>query len=262
MGRKRTRKGKHLYFCIISLLTTLLIVGCSSLRSREYILKSESLLAKGEFEAALEENEKILSVYINKPPADKALYNMGLIYAHYANPQRDYKKASEFFWYLIKNFPKSPKTDEAKIWISVLNKIEENKLKLHDNVAKSEDVSEKDKVTKQEETEKEKLPRNIILAEKFMARGDYERALEENKKVLSLYSKKSPGDEALYNIGLIHVHLKDYNKARDSFKRLLSDFPNSPHVKEAKIWIGVLNVIEETKKIDIEIEQKKKELIR
>lgn len=267
MGRKRTRKGKYFYFCIVSILTGLLIISCSSLKSRQYILKSESLLLRGEFEAALEENQKILSIYSDKPPADKALYNMGLIYAHYANPQKDYKKASEFFWELIKNFPKSSKAEEAKIWIGVLNKIEGDDLKIQEavtkeEIAETEDTARKEGLTKKEEIERQKISKNIILAEKLMARGEYERALEENKKVLSIYSNKSPGDGALYNIGLIYAHLKDYKKAKDSFKRLLNEFPNSSYVKEAKIWIGIIDVIEETKRIDLEIEQKKRELAK
>ena len=102
----------------------------------------------------------------------------------------------------------------------------------------------------------------LLRTQMLLAKGDYEGALEKNMKVLSRYPNRPPGDEALFNIGLIYAHLKDYKKALESFGRLLKEFPQSPLTEEAKIWTGVLNAIEETKKVDIEIEEKKKELVR
>jgi hypothetical protein len=43
---------------------------------------------------------------------------------------------------------------------------------------------------------------------------------------------------------------------------LIDRDPQSPLVEQAKIWIGVLNVIEKSKQVDIEIEEMKKELSR
>ncbi|MDH5767649.1 MAG: hypothetical protein OEZ31_01650 [Nitrospirota bacterium] len=90
--------------------------------------------------------------------------------------------------------------------------------------------------------------------------------MKENQKVLSLGDNKLPADEALFNIGLIYSHYgyqkKDYKKSLTFYKRLVRDFPMSPLVEQAKIWIGVLEVIEKTKQVDIEIEEKKKKLSR
>ena len=102
----------------------------------------------------------------------------------------------------------------------------------------------------------------LLRSQMLLAKGDYEGALKENKKVLSRYPNRAPGDEALFNIGLIYAYLKDYKQSLESFKRLLKEFPESPRIEEAKVWTGVLNAIEEIKKVDIEIEEKKKELIR
>ncbi len=79
-----------------------------------------------------------------------------------------------------------------------------------------------------------------------------------------MYPKTPPGDEALFNVGLIYAHSenprKDYKKSIDYFQRLVKDFPRSPFIEEAKMWIGVLEDIEKAVKVDIEIEEKKKEL--
>jgi hypothetical protein len=42
--------------------------------------------------------------------------------------------------------------------------------------------------------------------------------------------------------------------------RVEKDFPRSPLVEEAKIWVSVLHAFEKAKQVDIEIEEKKKEL--
>jgi tetratricopeptide (TPR) repeat protein len=93
---------------------------------------------------------------------------------------------------------------------------------------------------------------------------DFERALKRNQEILSANPKTSPGDEALFNIGLIYAHpenpQKDYKKSMVYFQRLLKEFPRSFLVEEAKMWIGVLQDIEKAMKVDIEIERKRKEL--
>lgn len=125
---------------------------------------------------------------------------------------------------------------------------------------------------------KRETPEYFITAQKLLDQGDYEGALRENEKVLSLYDNISPGDEALFNIGLIYAHYgypkRDYKKSLDLFKRLVKTFPQSPLAGQAKLWIGILQenerlnreieelnkTIKKSKQVDIEIEEKKKEL--
>jgi len=94
--------------------------------------------------------------------------------------------------------------------------------------------------------------------------GDFEKALKRNQEILAMSPKTHPGDEALFNIGLIYAHSenpqKDYKKSADYFRRLLKEFPRSTFIEEAKMWIGVLQDIEKAMKVDIEIEERKKEL--
>jgi outer membrane protein assembly factor BamD (BamD/ComL family) len=118
----------------------------------------------------------------------------------------------------------------------------------------------------------------LVTAQKLLDQGDYEGSLRENEKVLSLYDNIPPGDEALFNIGLIYAHYgypkRDYKKSLDLFKRLLMVFPQSPLVGQATIWMGILQenqrlnreieelnkTIKKSKQVDIEIEEKKEEL--
>ena len=128
MGRKQTRTGKYIYLCVASLtFLFLFVLGCATLIDRDPLLRSQRLIDRGDFEGALEANQKVLSSYVNRPPGDEALFNMGLIYAHYGNPKKDYEKSIFFFRKLLNEHPKSPLVEQAKIWIGALNVIEKSK---------------------------------------------------------------------------------------------------------------------------------------
>jgi hypothetical protein len=45
---------------------------------------------------------------------------LGVLYAHFGNPQQDLEKSIEFFRTLIKNNPKSPLVEQAKVWVEIL----------------------------------------------------------------------------------------------------------------------------------------------
>jgi TolA-binding protein len=100
----------------------------------------------------------------------------------------------------------------------------------------------------------------------LIRQGDYEGAMKESQEALSVSPKSPPGDEALFYMGLISVHYgnpkKDYQKALSFFRRVTKEFPLSPRAEESKIWIGVLEAIEKAKQVDIQIEEKKKELTK
>jgi tetratricopeptide (TPR) repeat protein len=121
------------------------------------------------------------------------------------------------------------------------------------------------------------LSEHLLRARKLLEQRDYDGSLRENQKILSLSGQNPPGDEALFNMGLIYAHFgnpkKEYGRATGLFRKLTKDYPHSPLVMQARIWIGILQeneklaqtiqklnqVIEESKQVDIEIEEKKRE---
>jgi outer membrane protein assembly factor BamD (BamD/ComL family) len=92
--------------------------------------KSASLSGKGRvvvdrnFEEAVEKNEQIVEEFGTNKPADEALYNLGLIYAHVDNPAKDYNKSRVYFHMLSKQFPDSVFAEEARIWLGLFETIE------------------------------------------------------------------------------------------------------------------------------------------
>ncbi len=132
MGRKQTRTGKHIPFCIACMIF-LSLLGCSHVgefntdpeekEARLYLLNAHKRLVQGDYEGALNETQNVLTLSGGTFLVDEALFNTGLIYAHPGNPKKDYGKALHFFKKLVTDHPQSPLAEQAKAWIGV---IEEN----------------------------------------------------------------------------------------------------------------------------------------
>jgi len=93
----------------------------------EYLVVAQNLLAKGDYEGSLRESQKVLSVTREQPPADTAIFNMGLVYVHPKNPKKDNKRAISYFNRVIKGYPESPWAEQARIWVGVLDGMEKLK---------------------------------------------------------------------------------------------------------------------------------------
>lgn len=77
-----------------------------------------------DFEEAVRRNLEILEEAGHHHPADEALYNLGLIYAHIDNPAKDFSKAQTYFHLLTRQFPESALAEEARIWLGLFETIE------------------------------------------------------------------------------------------------------------------------------------------
>lgn len=163
MGRKSSRSRQHVHICIALLI--LFCWGCAlsqketpkanapvpavvlepqrlpepppvveepkeALERREaneYLSTAQNLLARGDYEGSLRESQRALGLLKDQPPADTAIFNMGLVYAHPKNPKKDNKRAIYFFNRVIKGFPDGPWAEQAKIWVGVLDGVEKLK---------------------------------------------------------------------------------------------------------------------------------------
>ncbi len=280
MGRERNRTRQLLFLCLAG-LNLFFFMGCAALSklvcpppekpaekiSPKEILspadksveKATQLLRSGRFEASLQESEKALSWAGKKSPADKAIYNMGLVYAHAQNPQKDYEKSLHYFNMILKDYPWSPLTEEAKIYINILQKNKE----LNEQMRKMTEAHRRLDYGKIR-------PDRLGQANELFKKGDFEGSLKENQRVLSLPGKTIPRDRALFNLGLIYAHAenpqKDYGKSLFYFNKMITDYPESPLNPEAKVWVKILQenqklqeMIKKVKEVDIAVEEKKRE---
>ena len=204
--------------------------------SQEKIQRAGEFLKQGDYDGYLIINEDLHALFPDRPPGDEALFNIGLVYSHKDNPEKNYKKSLQMFKKLVHDFPESHLLEEAKIWIGLLQVIEQERNAYF----------------------------SCMRSKELIRKNGLHKSLEEYQKILSRFPDRPPGDEALFNIGLIYIHndnpKKKYKASLQMFKKLVHDFPQSDYIEEARIWIGLLEVIEKSKQADIEIEEKKKEL--
>ena len=110
----------RLLFTAASLLLGLLVTGCSTTDQPWQGNSSPTggLIIPSNFDQALKENQKALAE--NKGQPDVALYNIGMISAHSANPKRDYSRALLSFRTLLRDYPGSLRAEQAKLWIQAI----------------------------------------------------------------------------------------------------------------------------------------------
>jgi tetratricopeptide (TPR) repeat protein len=275
MGGKQIGRRKYIFYssaCLISLS----LFGCAAideLRSREEakgrLRQGHKLLARGNYEGALDKYQTALALSSRKPPEEVALFYIGLIYASSRYPKRDTKKSMDFFTDILNDWPQSPFVEQAKIWLGVLHENERMNVLLK----RTRQQETKPAETKPLEGKAEDVlegRESQTRSQRLLAAGDFEGFIGENQRILSLAHPRSSKDEALFNLGLVYAHegnpKKDFSKSLDFFKRLIRDHPKSPLVEQAKIWVGLLQeydslnqVIQKLKQVDIEVEERKRE---
>ena len=70
------------------------------------------------------------------------------------------------------------------------------------------------------------------IGEAYYLQHDYRQALVEFQKVLDLGLGKMP--EALVKIGLCHLSLRDANRARQTWQRIVREYPQSESAATAR----------------------------
>jgi tetratricopeptide (TPR) repeat protein len=171
MGKGQTRTGEHILFFILCLIIMpILISGCSD---RKYIRstfkEANDLFSRGDYSDSLNKYKQILE----KEPGetDRILFEMGIIYAHPGNRQKDYQLSLECFQKLIRNYPVSLYRKDSEMMIFNIN-----------------NVIAKDKLIAEQQAQIESLQKEA------QGKGDRIHALQENIESLEK-NIKSKEDE-------------------------------------------------------------------
>ena len=116
-GKRQKGIGAYLqlfFVCII--LTPILIGGCSYFdEGRSISREANDFFNRGDYEASLRKYEHL----IEKHPAvaDRVLFEMGIIYAHPRNEQKDYQKSLGCFQKLVRDYPDSEYRRDSQMMI-------------------------------------------------------------------------------------------------------------------------------------------------
>jgi hypothetical protein len=201
MGRKQNRGRQHLLFLVAGLIFFLL-GGCASLKefledfshksslteerttlsearsgdqkekkeapTRLDLSEAHRLFQRGEYEAAFREYQKAVVLLKKRPPADEALFFMGIIQAYPENPRKDIRRSIELMSSVITDFPQSLFLEPAKAWIGVLMKNEQ--------LGKTNEKSVQEKETLAKEMDK------LLKAHEKLVK-DYEKMVRENERL-------------------------------------------------------------------------------
>ena len=106
-------------FCICLIMAPMLISGCSHFndgrQAKTTFAEANDLFHQGSYTASLDKYLEIIEKYPAK--ADRALFEMGIIYAHPKNERKDYQKSLECFQKLIKDYPGSEYRQNSEMMI-------------------------------------------------------------------------------------------------------------------------------------------------
>ena len=134
MGTKQTGKGEYVFFHFARLgLLPFAIFGClhfsEKLQGQQLLEEGMDQLLSGHYEASMAKSLAVLNNYPDSI-ADQALFQMGLLYAHPQNPNRNCEKSLEYFDRILDGFPESRLRQPAQLWVLFIRDVSEKEQKV------------------------------------------------------------------------------------------------------------------------------------
>ena len=126
MGNKQSRMGKYLrFFFVCIVMAPMLLCGCShfdeGFQAKTIFKEANDFFSQGSYEASLSRYQQIIEKY---PAAgDRVFFEMGIVYAHPGNEQKDYQKSLACFQKLINDYPESGYRKDSEMMIFNINNV-------------------------------------------------------------------------------------------------------------------------------------------
>jgi tetratricopeptide (TPR) repeat protein len=217
MAKKQSRIGKLPYFfCICIILTSMLLSGCShsSGGSQAKLIFEEANVCSslGSYQVSLNKYQQILEKY--PKAADRALFEMGIIYSHPKNEQKNYQKSLECFQKLIKEYPGSGYRQDSEMMIFSIN-----------------NVAIKDKTITSQQTQIKILQQDVKSKENEISTLQKKiEALEQ--KVFAIATQKGTADRIVIEKKQRRLKLISKGEVIKTYKIALGGNPNGPKVRQ------------------------------
>jgi tetratricopeptide (TPR) repeat protein len=223
MDKRQSRTGGHNYLLLVCIMAALtLICGCSHIN--EEIQAANDLLARGNYKASLNSYQQVIEKY--PAEADRALFEIGIIYTHPGNDQKDLQKSLECFQRLIKDYPESSFRKDSELMIFNISNV----------TAKDMTISaQQEQVGNLREEIRAWGDKNIALQEKIKALEQEVRNKEDKiaalqKEVFTL--QRAPADKILIEKKERRLTLISKGKALKTYRIALGVDPIGPKERQ------------------------------
>jgi len=216
MGKKQSRKGVHLFFFFICIITPILICGCShfneGFQAKSTFEEASNFFSQGNYKASLNKYEQIIEKY--PTTADRVLFEMGIIYSHPKNEQKDYQKSLECFQKLIKDYPGSGYRQDSEMMIFYIN-----------------NVAIKDRMITTQQTQIETLRQEVeSKGNEIITLQNKIKALEQ--KVFAFATQKGSVDKILIEKKERRLMLISKGEVLKTYKIALGGIPSGPKERQ------------------------------
>ncbi len=214
-GKRPRGLGEYLrLLCACIMITPLLICGCSHTdeghQTRSLSQEANDFFNQGKYEASLSKYQQI----IEKHPtvADRVLFEIGIIYAHPCNEQKDYQKSLECFEKVVRDYPDSEFRRDSQMMIFQINNVI-----IKDNII----ATQQRQVETSRQAAKSKENEIITLQEKI-------EALEQ--KIFTL--RTEPADKVMIEKKERRLTLLSKGEVIKTYKIALGDNPVGPKERQ------------------------------
>jgi tetratricopeptide (TPR) repeat protein len=222
MVKKQSGTGKHLYFFVACIITTLMLLcGCSHFQVKSNVKEANDLFNQGSYKDSLRKYEQIIEEYPSA--ADRVFFEMGFIYAHPQNEQKDYQKSLDCFQKVIKDYPESRYRQDSEMMILYINNIIMKDKKIF--TQHTQIVTQQTQMETLEREVKSKDNEIITLQKKI-------EALEQEVKNQVFTIQNGPADKILIEKKERLLTLISKDKVLKTYKIALGGNPNGPKERQ------------------------------
>jgi outer membrane protein assembly factor BamD (BamD/ComL family) len=103
----------------------------------------------------------------------------------------------------------------------------------------------------EEASRRREMRDRLQAGNQLLRHGDFDGSLKTFQSIVVTAQDKPPADVAVYKTGVIYAHPnnpeRDLGKALTAFSQVVSSYPSSPWVEQARAWVEVLKEAERSR---------------
>jgi tetratricopeptide (TPR) repeat protein len=219
MDRTRSGRAVYSYLLLVLVMTaSVMICGCSHLYEGSpaglSFKEANDLFSGGNYRFSLDKYELIIKEH--PAVADRALFEMGIIYAYPSNEQKDYGRSLECFQRILKDYPESRYRQDSAEMISHIDNVTAREEKI---------IAQQARIATLEREIKDRENRIVLLQEKI-------EALEEKLGSGASAIPKGPVSKILIEKGERRLTLMAKEKPLKSYRIALGGNPTGPKERQ------------------------------